>query len=438
MNKILFFIGVALLVVPIGIRFVISGKQKELVTTYENQWEQIEESKMEACLDKARKYNDRLFEEGIIVKEQYEEQLDILGNGVMCSLEIPKISLKLPVHHGTEAEVLSGSIGHLKESSLPVGGVNSHCVLSGHRGLPNAELFTRLDELEKGDLFFVYVCNQKLGYQVSEIQVVEPDNAECIRIQKGKDLISLVTCTPYGINTHRLVITGERIHNWEVQDVEMTGQEISNRDKLYLLLPVIFIVTAFLKKKRKWIPFMLFGIIISCSMETLAAGNRMEVQIPADLKATILCAKVGEKVQSEYVLLEAFQDSGINLNHLHTAKEIQRAADKLSNYIEEGAVVPVDSNGCGVLEPLEDGVYLLKCQSETKNDMLPILIYLPAWSEDEGFWCPEVTVIPKLCKDKEIPDTGWDTNEMIYLALFSLSFGIIIKCYVKKHMRWKK
>lgn len=438
MNKILFFIGVALLVVPIGIRFVISGKQKELVTTYENQWEQTEESEMEACLDKARLYNERLFKEGLFVREQYEEQLDILGNGVMCSLEIPKINLKLPVHHGTEEEVLSSSIGHLKESSLPIGGVNSHCVLSGHRGLPNAELFTRLDELEKGDLFFTYVCNQRLGYQVSDIQVVESDNAECVRIQEGKDLISLVTCTPYGINTHRLVVTGKRIHNWEVEDEEMIVQEVSNRDKLYLLIPAIFIVTAFFKKMRKWIPIMLFGMILCCPMETLAAGNRLEVQVPADLEETILCAKVGEKVQSEYVLLEEFQDLGINLNHLHTAKEMQGAADKLSNYIEEGILVPVDSNGYGVLEPLEDGVYLLKGKSETENDMLPILIYLPTWSESEGFWCPEVTVIPKLSKDKVIPDTGWDSNEMTYMTLFFLSFGIVIKCYVKKYIGCKK
>ena len=211
MNKLMFFIGLSFIMIPFGIRMVTNYDQQKLVATHEEQWQQMDDSATIECMEKARRYNEKLYAGELLEHDAYEKQLNLLGNQVMCSLEIPKIHLKLPVGHGTEEDVLSTNIGHMKGSSLPVGGKNTHSVLCGHRGLPNAELFTRLDDVELGDSFYIVVCNKKLSYKIVEIQVVDAGDTDCVKIQEGRDLVSLVTCTPYGLNTHRLIVTGERI-----------------------------------------------------------------------------------------------------------------------------------------------------------------------------------------------------------------------------------
>lgn len=146
-------------------------------------------------------------------KAEYESMLNVDSNGIMGYVEIPKINCSLPIYHGTTASVLQTAIGHLEWTSLPVGGESTHCVLSGHRGLPSAKLFTNLDKLNEGDIFMLRVMDEVLTYEVDQILIVEPQQVEALRIVEGQDYCTLVTCTPYGINTHRLLVRGHRIEN---------------------------------------------------------------------------------------------------------------------------------------------------------------------------------------------------------------------------------
>ena len=144
---------------------------------------------------------------------RYETLLNIDGNGIMGYVEIPSINCKLPIYHGTEEKTLQVGVGHIEWSSLPVGGESTHAVLSGHRGLPSARLFTDLNKLAVGDHFLLYVLSETLTYEVDQIRIVEPEDISDLQIQEGMDFCTLVTCTPYGINTHRLLIRGHRIEN---------------------------------------------------------------------------------------------------------------------------------------------------------------------------------------------------------------------------------
>lgn len=249
MNKFLFIVGTLLLVLPFGLKIWEDRQQDNLIATYQQELQGFKQEEIDAAFQSAIDYNEQLFEAQEIDMERYETQLNVFGNGMMGSLEIPKISLKLPIYHGTEESVLASGIGHLPESSLPVGGKNSHCVLTGHRGLPDAQLFTRLDELEQEDVFWVNINNRRLCYRVCEINVVRPEEVEILKMQEGRDLLSLVTCTPYGINTHRLIVTGERISEDEVVENALEVQPVSKRDLCFLILPVLTLVLAGV---RKW------------------------------------------------------------------------------------------------------------------------------------------------------------------------------------------
>ena len=170
-------------------------------------------------LAEAEAYNNNLAINGInwkMSKEElavYEKELDITGTGIMGYITIPKIHVELPIYHGIDDAVLQIAIGHLSETSLPVGGPSAHCVVSGHRGLPSAKLFTDIDKLVEGDTWTVNVLNKTLTYEVDQIRVVEPTDLSNLQIEQGKDYFTLVTCTPYGINTHRLLVRGHRVDN---------------------------------------------------------------------------------------------------------------------------------------------------------------------------------------------------------------------------------
>lgn len=158
-------------------------------------------------------------------KEGYESQLNVAGNGIMGYIEIPRIKCSLPVYHGTDEAVLQVAVGHMAGTSLPVGGGTSHCVLSGHRGLPSAKLFTDLDQMEEGDLFMLHVLDETLAYEVDQITVVLPEEVNDLEMVEGEDYCTLVTCTPYGINTHRLLVRGSRTENLPEEKSEAEGDE---------------------------------------------------------------------------------------------------------------------------------------------------------------------------------------------------------------------
>lgn len=190
----------------------------------------LDEAQYEEMWSAARAYNRALAERSTnfalsdAQKEEYEKLLDISGVGIMGYLEIPELNMSLPIYHGTEESVLQIAAGHLEWSSLPVGGESSHCVISGHRGLPSAKLFTDLDKLQEGDVFVLRVLDEVLTYEVDQIRVVEPSQVSDLEIVEGSDLCTLVTCTPYGINTHRLLVRGHRIENiQESQTIRVTS-----------------------------------------------------------------------------------------------------------------------------------------------------------------------------------------------------------------------
>ena len=212
-------VGLCLLAYPSLADYWNSFHQSRAVMTYAENVANMNAEEYEKILDEARGYNAELAQGGINWtlsderKAAYEGQLNFDGSGVMGYIRIQKIDVMLPIYHGTEESVLQTSIGHLEESSLPVGGESSHCMLSGHRGLPSARLFTDLDKLQEGDTFTLTILNETLTYEVDHIWIVEPSDLSHLTIEEGKDYCTLITCTPYGINTHRLLVRAHRIEN---------------------------------------------------------------------------------------------------------------------------------------------------------------------------------------------------------------------------------
>lgn len=210
--------GIGIFLYPVISNLLAEKNQAQVIQEYDSALEQINETELEKEWEAAEEYNENLNGDpvhdpfvsgsGYILPDNYQDVLNI--DGVMCYLEIPKIDLRLPVYHGTSEEVLEKGVGHLESTALPIGGSGRHCVLTGHRGLPSAELFTRLDELEIGDYFYLQVLGKTLTYQVDKISVIEPEELENLVPIEGMDLVTLLTCTPYGENTHRLLVRGER------------------------------------------------------------------------------------------------------------------------------------------------------------------------------------------------------------------------------------
>ena len=211
-------IGLCLLLYPTVSDYWNSFHQSRAIATYVESVAQIDNSHYTQLLEDAQAYNaglSQLEKANWLLSEKeladYGSVLDVSGTGVMCSLEIPKIKVSLPIYHGVDEGVLQIAVGHIPGSSLPVGGESTHCVLSGHRGLPSARLFTDLDKLVVGDTFLINVLDEVLTYEVDQILIVEPYDLSSLEIFPGEDLVTLVTCTPYGINTHRLLVRGHRV-----------------------------------------------------------------------------------------------------------------------------------------------------------------------------------------------------------------------------------
>ncbi len=262
-RKLIFIIGFLLCCYPLVSSLIEQQYQKSAVATYQQSVQDKDDSEIKEIIQKATEYNDMLFQtDGAIVgdvnseilsEESYESLLN-QGTGVMGSIEIPKIGVDLPIYHGTDDDVLSNGIGHLEGTSLPVGGASTHCVLTGHRGLPNSKLFTRLDEIEENDLFYLNIFGETLAYKVNQIEVIEPDEVDKLNIQEGKDLVSLITCTPYGLNTHRLVVTGERVSYEKKVYENIKPNMLSGRELIFGALPFIFIgiqLISFIRQKMK-------------------------------------------------------------------------------------------------------------------------------------------------------------------------------------------
>ena len=218
-----FLLGLGITLYPAVSNYLLEKNQSTAMQGYIEEQEKVPDEVSERLKQEAREYNEKLREGTVVltdpfdpealkyITDEYEEMLNPDGDGLMGYLEIPSIKVYLPVYHGTSDGVLQAGVGHLGNTSLPVGGENTHAVLSGHTGLPNARLLTDLDKLQEKDQFYLHVLDEVLAYEVDQIKVVEPDNISDIFIEDGKDYVTLVTCTPYGINSHRLLVRGTRV-----------------------------------------------------------------------------------------------------------------------------------------------------------------------------------------------------------------------------------
>lgn len=254
--------GLSLLLYPSVSDYWNSFHSSRAITTYAEDVVGMDEEQYAEIWSAAWEYNQSLlsrntdFSLSASQKNEYEQLLDVSGIGVMGYIEIPEISVSLPIYHGTSDSILQVAVGHLEWSSLPVGGESSHCVLSGHRGLPSAKLFTDLDKIREGDIFLLRVLDEVLTYEVDKITIVEPSQVSDLQIVEGDDLCTLVTCTPYGVNTHRLLVRGHRFENIEEsRTIRVTADALQIEPLLVApfaalpLLLLLFIVLLLPKRK---------------------------------------------------------------------------------------------------------------------------------------------------------------------------------------------
>ena len=281
--------------------------QSQIHTAYQEQVEQMEDADILIARTMAVAYNEAL-KPGVqdrdaysrnallAAAQDYDNQLDITGSGIMGYVDIPKISVTLPIYHGTDEGVLQIAVGHIEGSSLPVGGLNTHCVLSGHRGLPSAKLFSNLDKLEEGDIFMIRTLDQTLTYEVDQIRIVLPEEIDDLKIVEGEDLCTLVTCTPYGINTHRLLVRGHRVANQEdAENIRVTAPAFfPGNDSFPTLLPdtcfpsivagtIIFasalplsvspVITIFPASFSSYVNVAALGVFLHPDIQTIASTN---------------------------------------------------------------------------------------------------------------------------------------------------------------------
>ena len=256
--------GVSLLLYPSLSDYWNSMHQTRAIASYAETVSQLDTAQYDEMWKAAQDYNRSLAQRETAFaltdeqKAAYESLLDVSGLGVMGYIEIPEIDCSLPIYHGTEESVLQVAVGHLAWSNRPVGGEGTHCVLSGHRGLPSAKLFTNLDKLAVGDTFLLRVLDEVLTYEVDQILIVEPEQVDALGIVPGEDYCTLVTCTPYGINTHRLLVRGHRVENTpEAARMHVTA-DATQFDPLLvapvLAIPVLLLLLMILlvpKRRRK-------------------------------------------------------------------------------------------------------------------------------------------------------------------------------------------
>lgn len=266
---IMFLLGSLIFFYPTISNYIANKQFQSAINDYEQKIEKTPVEDLSAEYEKAVKYNNQLNGtdihdpfipgSGYIIPKNYNNILNLAGDGIMGYIEIPKIDLKLPIYHTSSEKALEKGVGHLETTALPIGGINNNPILTGHRGLPSAELFTRLDELKKGNIIYIHVLNNHLSYEVDSIKVIKPTEVSKLQPIENKDMITLITCTPYGVNTHRLVVQGKRVPYVEPKkkkEEKPSGYfklTESMKSRIYGVIAgiIILIVLLFILKKRK-------------------------------------------------------------------------------------------------------------------------------------------------------------------------------------------
>lgn len=261
---IIFFAGFSLLLYPTISDYWNGVHQSKAIASYTENVANLDDNVYERLWNEAEEYNRKLpndmtrFHATKETRKEYEDVLNVSKNGIMSYIEIPEIACVLPIYHGIDDDVLQVAVGHIEGSSLPVGGIGTHCVLSGHRGLPSAKLFSDLDQLVEGDIFILHTLDETLTYEVDQIRIVLPNEVNEVEMIETQDLCTLVTCTPYGVNTHRLLIRGHRIENIEDSyDIHISTDALIINPEIVapiLAIPILLILTGWVMicyKKRK-------------------------------------------------------------------------------------------------------------------------------------------------------------------------------------------
>lgn len=271
----IFLIGIGTVAYPYVSNLFYEQSKSEVITAYDEAVKNVSQEEVGEELAKAREYNESLLTADVVLtdpfdpsaldragEEPYASLLNVDGDSIMGYVEIPLIDVNLPIYHGTSAEVLETGIGHLESTSLPVGGTGTHAVLTGHTALAGKKLFTDLTELQTGDVFYIHVLGDTLAYQVNQIEIVEPENTGLLLIDRSRDYVTLLTCYPYGINSHRLLVRGERTELSEaleqetVQDREIQSRWEQEYQKAVILciivyIPLTFLIIFFLKRRMR-------------------------------------------------------------------------------------------------------------------------------------------------------------------------------------------
>jgi sortase A len=246
-------VGLAIISYPTFSNWWNTRHATRAIAGYVEAVKQLDDGSKQEIIEKAREYNSNLsagvdFELTETEYAEYESILDISGTGIMGYIQIPSINVNLPIYHGTDEAVLQIAVGHIAGSSFPVGGEGTHAVLSGHRGLPSARLFTDLDKMTEGDIFTITVLDEVVTYQVDQIRIVLPEETGELAIVDGKDYCTLVTCTPYGINSHRMLVRGHRIDNLDEEQALIVSAEASKVSSSIVIfavgIPLVLIVFA--------------------------------------------------------------------------------------------------------------------------------------------------------------------------------------------------
>lgn len=240
---VMFIVGLSVLLYPAISNYINQKNASKVISEYNDKLENTSSDRIDSMFAQAQDYNKRLGETSSAfynpeLVKGYDTTLDITGTGIMGYIDIDRIGVELPIYHTVDDSVLSAGAGHLEGTSLPIGGASTHCVLSGHRGLPSAKLFTDLDELEVGDEFTITVLDQKLTYRIDRIKTVKPSETEDLQIESGKDYCTLMTCTPYGINSHRLLLRGVRVETAEEKPGIFVKNEAFRIDPL-VVTPIV-------------------------------------------------------------------------------------------------------------------------------------------------------------------------------------------------------
>lgn len=251
--------GLSVLLYPTISNYMQSVKHRQAIYSYLETVETLSDDEYESILNSAKEYNERLAQKKMSLMRmtdeqriEYEKLLDITGTSIMGYIDINKVGIHLPIYHGTSEAVLQDGVGHIEGSSLPVGGETSHCILSAHRGLPSAKLFTNLDKMELGDTFVIIVLNEAYVYKVDDIKVIKPTELGMLSMTQGEDYCTLMTCTPYGVNTHRLLVRGKRMAVTTAEE-RMSVQAGAKFVDMWFILAVVDI------------PVLIISVIISAS-----------------------------------------------------------------------------------------------------------------------------------------------------------------------------